>query len=241
MTTKRPKLIGWGFEGDEMTQSEREMVMGRCIERFGGDYEVRAVPREAEIELHRPRLEVPSRLAEFATNANSERMRHTYGMSFAEYVKIFDRDFTNAPDIVAIARSEADIETVLEWAEGANVAVIPWGGGTSAVGGLEPDVGGGFAGTLTLDLTKLNKVLEIDRTSRAVRVQAGMLAPAMEAELKPHGLTLRQYPQGRSSDFVASPRQSREISPTAGATCAAPWGRFFAALRMTVAGIVRRS
>ena len=195
MTTKRPKLIGWGFEGDEMTQSEREMVMGRCIERFGGDYEVRAVPREAEIELHRPRLEVPSRLAEFATNANSERMRHTYGMSFAEYVKIFDRDFTNAPDIVAIARSEADIETVLEWAEGANVAVIPWGGGTSAVGGLEPDVGGGFAGTLTLDLTKLNKVLEIDRTSRAVRVQAGMLAPAMEAELKPHGLTLRQYPQ----------------------------------------------
>ncbi len=195
MTTKRPKLIGWGFEGDEMTQAEREMVMQRCTDRFGGDYEIREVPTEAEIELHRGRLEVPSQLAEFATNADGERMRHTYGMSFTEYVKVFDRDFANAPDMVAYARSEADIEAVFEWAEGANVAVIPWGGGTSVVRGLEPDVGGAFSGTLCLDLTKLDKVLEIDKTSRAVRVQAGIRAPAMEAELKPHGLTLRQFPQ----------------------------------------------
>ncbi len=195
MTTKRPKLIGWGFEGDDMTQAEHDMVMQRCVDRFGGDYEVREVPTEAEIELHRPRHEVPSQLAEFATNADSDRMRHTYGMSVPEYVKIFDRDFANAPDIVAYARSETDIETVYEWAEGANVAVIPWGGGTSAVGALEPKVGGSFNGTLTLDLTRLDKVLEIDKTSRAVRVQGGIRTPAMEAELRPHGLTLRHFPQ----------------------------------------------
>jgi alkyldihydroxyacetonephosphate synthase len=195
MTTKRPKLIGWGFEGDEMTEAERAMVMQRCIDRFGGDYEIREMPVEAEIELHRPRLEVPSQLAEFATTDDDRRMRHTYGMSFTEYVRIFDRDFTNAPDIVAHPRSEADIEAVFEWAAGANVAVIPWGGGTSSVRGLEPDVGGGFAGTLSVDLTKLDKVLEIDKTSRAVRVQGGMRVAEMEAELKPHGLTLRHFPQ----------------------------------------------
>ena len=195
MAERRPKLIGWGFEGDEMTLAEREMVMQRCIARFGGDYQIREVPTEAEIELNPSRLDVPNQLVEFATKADSERKRHTYGMSFTEYVRIFDRDFTNAPDIVAYARSETDIESVFEWAESANVAVIPWGGGTSAVRGLEPDVGDGFTGTLSLDLTKLNKVLEIDKISRAARVQGGIRVPAMEVALKPHGLTLRHFPQ----------------------------------------------
>ena len=192
---RRPKLIGWGFEGDEMTSSEREMVMQRCCDRFGGDYEIRLPPTEDEIELHASRLAVPNTLARFATNADSERLRHTYGMAFPDYVRIFDQDFTPAPDLVAYARSEADIEAVFEWAEGANVAVIPWGGGTSVARGLEPDVGGSFDGTLSLDLTGLNTVMEIDKTSRAARVQGGIRVPAMEAALKPNGLTLRHFPQ----------------------------------------------
>lgn len=73
--------------------------------------------------------------------------------------------------------------------------MIPFGGATSVVRGVEPDVGDGYAGTLSLDVTGLDRVLEIDRSSRAVRLQAGIWVPALEAELKPRGLTLRHFSQ----------------------------------------------
>ena len=84
---------------------------------------------------------------------------------------------------------------VLDWASGAKVAVIPFGCGSSVVGGVEPDVGEGYAGTLSLDLRRLDKVLEVDATSRAARIQSGIRGPAIEAALKPHGLAIRHYPQ----------------------------------------------
>ncbi len=78
---------------------------------------------------------------------------------------------------------------------GTRAAVIPFGGGSSVVGGVEPAVGDGFAGTISLDLKGLDQVLEVDRTSRAARIQGGILGPALEAALKPHDLTLRHFPQ----------------------------------------------
>ena len=131
MTAKRAKLIGWGFEGDEITTEEREMVMGRITERYGGDLERQAPPTAEEIELHAPRLDLPPVLADFATIDRHERLLHTYGKAVPDYVRIFERNFKNAPDIVVYVRDEADIEAVLEWAAGAGVAVIPFGGGTS--------------------------------------------------------------------------------------------------------------
>ncbi|MCZ6784471.1 MAG: FAD-binding oxidoreductase, partial [Proteobacteria bacterium] len=62
-------------------------------------------------------------------------------------------------------------------------------------GGVEACVGDAYAGSVTLDLTRLDKVLEIDKQSRAARIQAGVLGPALEDQLRPHGLTLRHFPQ----------------------------------------------
>jgi len=73
--------------------------------------------------------------------------------------------------------------------------VIPFGGGSSVAGGVEPDVGDSYAGTISLDLQYLNRVLEVDRTSRAAKIQAGALGPELEDQLRPHGLTLRHFPQ----------------------------------------------
>ncbi len=84
---------------------------------------------------------------------------------------------------------------MLDWASGAKIAVIPFGGGSSVVGGVEPVVGGAFAGAVSLDLRRLNSVLEVDPTSRAARIQAGARGPAIEAALKPHGFAIRHYPQ----------------------------------------------
>src|SRR5262249_57568463 len=75
------------------------------------------------------------------------------------------------------------------------VGVMAYGGGASVVGGVEPRVGDAYRGTLSLDLSQLDRVLEIDRTSRAARIQAGVLGPALEAQLRPHALTLRHFPQ----------------------------------------------
>jgi alkyldihydroxyacetonephosphate synthase len=74
--------------------------------------------------------------------------------------------------------------------------VTPFGGGSSVVGGVEPcrDAARHKA-AVTIDLRELDRVLEIDKTSRAARIEAGVFGPALEAQLKPHGLTLRHFPQ----------------------------------------------
>ncbi len=195
MTKKQLKIVGWGYEGDEISAEEHEMITTRFTERFEGDFEIRQAPGEESIELHAPRLEIPAALAPFSSAAKRDRLVHTYGKSFPDYARAFERDFSPAPDIVAFARSESDIEAVYDHAAGANVAVIPFGGGTSVCGGTEPAVGSSYNGTISLDLTGLDKVLEIDKTSRAARIQGGIRVPAMEAQLKTHGLTMRHFPQ----------------------------------------------
>ena len=71
--------------------------------------------------------------------------------------------------------------------------LIPFGGGSSVVGGVTPPTDA--PATITVDLKQLDKVLEIDRSSRAARIQAGVFGPALENQLRPHGLTLRHFPQ----------------------------------------------
>ena len=73
--------------------------------------------------------------------------------------------------------------------------MIPFGGGSSVTSGVEPPVSDAFPGSVAIDLRNLDKVQEIDATSRAARIQAGVYGPALEAQLKPHGYTLRHYPQ----------------------------------------------
>ena len=171
------------------------MLTSRFRERFRGDFEIRKAPTEDSIDLHPPRLEVPAALSAFSSAAKRERLVHTYGKSFPDYARAFARDFRNAPDLVCFVRSEADIEAVYDYAARAYVAVIPFGGGTSVCGGVEPAVGSGYNGTISLDLTGLDQILEIDRTSRAARIQGGIRVPNMEAQLKAHGLTMRHFPQ----------------------------------------------
>ena len=105
------------------------------------------------------------------------------------------RDFSHPPDLVAIPRDEDDVVALLDWCSDAGVAAIPYGGGSSVVGGVECDVGDDYRGAVSIDLRALDRVLEVDRVSRAARIQAGVYGPALEDQLRPHGLTLRHFPQ----------------------------------------------
>src|SRR6202030_2916158 len=84
---------------------------------------------------------------------------------------------------------------VLEWCDGAQIAAVRYGGGSSVVGGVEPPDDDRYRGSVSIDLMHLDKVVEVDKTSRAARIQAGVFGPALDAQLKPHGLTIRHFPQ----------------------------------------------
>src|ERR1035437_8951435 len=70
-----------------------------------------------------------------------------------------------------------------------------FGGGTSVVGGVSPDVGPGYNGVASIDMGALDRVLEVDAVSRAASIQAGALGPALADQLRAHGMTLRHFPQ----------------------------------------------
>jgi alkyldihydroxyacetonephosphate synthase len=190
---RKLRFYGWGYADEELSPDEELRVRG-SVKRYGSLAEV-PVPRENEFALHAPRVTVPAALAPMVSATPYDRLVHSYGKSYADIVRMFMRDVKHPPDLVAFPKTESDVIAVLDWASHANVAVIPFGGGSSVAGGVEPDVGDSYSGTVSLDLQYLNKVVEIDRTSRAARIQAGALGPELEEQLKPHGLTLRHFPQ----------------------------------------------
>lgn len=192
----RLKFYGWGEENTGLDEVEQERLFRFLADRLGVEQPRRvAPPRLAEIGLRPSRVTAPGAIAHLLTDDPYERLLHTYGKSFPETVRAWDRDFANAPDLVALPASEAEVTAVLDWASGANIAVIPFGCGSSVVGGVEPAVGDRYAGVVSLDLRRLDRVLEVDKASRAARIQAGIRGPAIEAALKPHGLAIRHYPQ----------------------------------------------
>ncbi|HSJ96587.1 MAG TPA: FAD-binding oxidoreductase [Myxococcota bacterium] len=194
MAQRRRKFWGWGWEDGGPTPEQEQGIARSLAQRFGA-VELIAPPKLGEIALRAPRVKPPEALSAIVSHDPYDRLAHTYGKGYRDVVRALRRNFDPAPDLVAFPADEHDVAAVLDWASGAGVAVIPYGGGSSVVGGVEPEVGPGFAATLSLDLRQLDRVLEIDRASRAARIQAGVLGPALEDQLRPHGLTLRHYPQ----------------------------------------------
>src|SRR5690606_36338158 len=194
VSRRRRKFWGWGWEDGGPTP-EQEQGIARTLAQRCGPIELIAPPRVEEIELRPPRVKPPEALAPIVSHDPYDRLAHTYGKGYRDVVRALRRDFAPAPDLVAFPAGEDDVVALLDWASGAGVAVIPYGGGSSVVGGVEPEVGPDYAATLSLDLGALDRVVEIDRESRAARIQAGVLGPALEDQLRPHGLTLRHYPQ----------------------------------------------
>lgn len=196
MAERRLKFWGWGYEDQTLSGAEAGKVARFVASRTGAAMQpYRAPPTLDEIALEPPRIRPPASLARLVSDGAYERAAHSYGKSYPDYVRAFARDFSSAPDLVAFPESEADVAALLDWAGGAEVAVIPFGAGSSVVGGIEPKVGNGFKATISLDLRRLDRVREIDVTSRAARIEAGVFGPALEAQLKSSGLTLRHFPQ----------------------------------------------
>ena len=193
---RRRKLWGWGYEGERASASAvafAESALSALL--GGGPLERREPPSEDAIQLAPGRALPPASLAAFSDTSTRARALHALGRSYRDLARATRGVFPHPPDAVLFPRTEAEVAQVLEAASSARVAVVPFGGGTSVSGGVEPIVGGAYRGAWSLDLTAMSGVVEIDHESLAARVLAGTLGPDLEHALRPSGLSLRHFPQ----------------------------------------------
>jgi alkyldihydroxyacetonephosphate synthase len=172
--------------------------------------------------------------AEGVRDDHAERVVHAAGKGYPDLVLLRAGAPDGAPDAVVRPGDREQLRAVLDRCARASVAVVPWGGGTSVVGGVAP-LRGEHAAVIALDMDRMARVLELDRISRTVNVQAGIRAPALERALAPSGLTLGHFPQ--SYEYVslggcAATRSAGQASSgygrfeqmVLGLRCAAPAG-----------------
>ena len=197
MRERRRNHWGWGYEDQRLPPEQVRAAAGGLATHLGLGEQVEVEDPVAldAVTLPPPRIEPPAALAEICACDAHARASHAWGSSYADVVRGFRGCFEHPPDFVAYPRKEHEVEQVLEWCAAARVAAIPYGGGTSVVGGVRPEVGPSCNGAITLDLGALDRVLEVDSISRAARIQAGASGPELERRLGEHGLTLRHFPQ----------------------------------------------
>ena len=186
---------GWGFEDAGPSEAQAAQIVAGLSARYETSLELRDPPRLEALRLPEPRIDPPAALAHACSQAPRDRALHCYGRSYSDVVRGARGDFAPAPDLVAYPRDEAEIAAFMDWCGSRGVALIPFGGGSSVVGGVEARIGEGYAGHLCLDLSRLDALLELDRSSRCARFQGGIYGPALEDALRPHDLTLRHFPQ----------------------------------------------
>jgi alkyldihydroxyacetonephosphate synthase len=188
----------WGGWGDPATRPQLDAeALGVLRERIG---ELEAWPLAAELEeFELPSAEpLPASLGD-AVGAGAiftsaeDRLRHSTGRGYADLARMRGGGLEAAPDAVVMPAGAAALRRLLDVCAGEGVAVVPFGGGTSVVGGVEP-LRGRHPRLISLDLGALRGV-EVDRRSLTARLGAGLRGPEAEAALGREGLTLGHFPQ----------------------------------------------
>ncbi|MGH3370013.1 MAG: FAD-binding oxidoreductase, partial [Nocardioidaceae bacterium] len=132
--------------------------------------------------------------AEHVRLDHEARVRHTRGKSTPDLLRIRHGDGSDAPDAVLLPADHGEVQALVEWCSRRHVALVPFGGGTSVVGGLAARREG-FAGVVAVDLSRLKRLVTVDPESRTAELEAGVLGPEAEALLAEHGMTLGHFPQ----------------------------------------------
>jgi len=127
-----------------------------------------------------------------------ERLFHSYGQSYADLFYVRKGIVKKAPDIVIYPRTHDEVEFIMKLSNSHNVCVIPFGGGTNIVGGVDPRdqtmTAKGIRCIVSLDMKHMNKVTAIDTQSQTAVIQAGTLGPIIEEQLFEKGWSLGHYP-----------------------------------------------
>jgi len=187
----------WGWGDPAVVPGLDDEALGVLRERVG---ELEAWPLARELgDFELPAAEaLPGSLVEAVGAENvfadeEDRLRHATGRGYVDLARLRNGALEAAPDAVLMPRSKAALQRVLEVCAAEGVAVVPFGGGTSVVGGVEP-VRAAHARLVSLDLGALRDVV-VDERSLTAHLGAGLRGPEAEAALTRHGLTLGHFPQ----------------------------------------------
>jgi alkyldihydroxyacetonephosphate synthase len=122
-----------------------------------------------------------------------DRLRHARGQSLPDWIALRSGRVGVFPDGIAYPACDEDVRAFLDYARRTSTRLIPYGGGTSVVGHINPLPGG--APVLTLDLSRFNRLLDLDETSQLATFEAGITGPEIEKLLNARGYTLGHFPQ----------------------------------------------
>jgi alkyldihydroxyacetonephosphate synthase len=196
------RVISWSGWGDPAVAAPLpESLAAMVREALGVKRAGRAAPALEDLPLHPARLPdaVTAELAaivgaQHARGDHEARARHARGKSTVDLLELRGGRPISAPDLVVSPASHDEVQAVLECCSARRVVVIPFGGGTSVVGGLRPDTDG-FAGTVALDVGRLDALVSVDEESRLAVLEPGLRGPEAEALLAGRGWTLGHFPQ----------------------------------------------
>jgi len=189
------KWWGWG-DPSNLPELDGE-ALATLHERVG---ELTPSPRATELDGFDlpPPEQLPRAIVEAVGEENvftglEDRVRHATGCGYADLARLRSGRLDAAPDAVLLPPDAEAVKRVVDLCATEGVAVVPFGGGTSVVSGVEP-LRGTHSRVISLDLARLRGV-EVDSRSLTARLGAGLRGPEAEAELAAHGLVLGHYPQ----------------------------------------------
>jgi alkyldihydroxyacetonephosphate synthase len=197
VTTPR-RDTNWSGWGDPAHRVELdETALGVLRERIG---ELEPWPLAAQIDQFKlpaarelPRAVIDAVGADAVFTSREDRLRHAHGSGYVDLARLRGGTLEDAPDAVLVPGDAAAVGRLIDACAAHGVAVVPFGGGTSVVGGVEP-LRGGHEALISLDLTALREV-SVDETALTARLGAGLRGPEAEAALAAQGLTLGHFPQ----------------------------------------------
>ncbi|HSQ61765.1 MAG TPA: FAD-binding oxidoreductase [Polyangiaceae bacterium] len=185
----------WGFEEEFPDEQARRALAQQAAFMVpgAGELSLEPLPSLEGVELPAARIAVPHALSAFTTDMTRDRILHAAGKGYRDVLRAFRRDFRGAPDLVAYPENEEHLAALFELCAREGAALVPFGGGTSVVSGVTYE--GPPRPVVSVDLGRLDQLLEVDGASRLVRLRAGASGPRLEAQLAEHGLSLRFFPQ----------------------------------------------
>ncbi len=196
------KWWGWGYEGDAFDASMRPALLPYIRHVMGIEGEL---PHTAPVALnsiqlpaqreHRAFLtEVRRTLpAEYIRDSKKERIIHSAGKSFRDLWLLRHGIIKAMPDYVLYPQNEQEVCAIVNACNEHEVTLIPFGGGSNIAGCLSPQDPPQRT-VISLDLGRMNRVLEVDSTSLTARIQAGVYGPHLEQQLAEHGMSLGHFP-----------------------------------------------
>lgn len=188
------KWWGWGSPDFEFPMAEKPGLWPWIAKTLAVPEQPPAppVPRSA-IELPAPRRnEAFCAAASGLSFDEDQRLVHSYGKSYPDLFNARRGLIRRAPDAVAFPASHAEVESLVKLAAAHGVCLIPFGGGTNIVGGVNPREFDGMI--VTVSLARMNRLLSIDEYSGTAVIEAGALGPKLEADLQAKGFSLGHYP-----------------------------------------------